>query len=179
VQQLVVRVTELERQRNAALSQLASISQSALDPSSELASLLSQLSSGTPQDKGKAVEALFQLKDPRSLPELNAFFRKDPEAAGMIRNLAEWYSLFYELNQRSAVQFMIDQLESNARNYADWAFDILEDKDSRWPLSIEVRQYVVTQLESLALRSQETTVRTRAKILLKEIRARLATKPKS
>lgn len=169
VRDLALRIRDLESERTTLLNELAERSQDALNPQSELAALLKQLSADSPKVRMDAVRGLFELRDSIATTSLVAYFRKDPEEATRAKSLGEWFRLLYSLDEEVGLVFMINVLQSDESFYTQWAYEIL----SELRLSPKVLQKAIVQLESVALRSGETVVRARSKLLLQEFRNRL------
>jgi|LSQX01.3.fsa_nt_gb hypothetical protein len=167
---LASRISDLEMERATLLGELAERSHDALDPKSELASLLTRLSTQAPEERMDAVRGLFDLADPHSFNSLVAYFRANPEEATRTKTIYEWYLLLVALDGKGGVEFMIDELQSDQLINAQWAYERLSDES----LSTDLLQHAITQLESVALRSADTVVRTRAKLLVQRFRESLA-----
>jgi len=170
VENLASRIRDLEMERTTLLGELAKRSQDALDPKSELAALLTQLSAQSPEERMDAVRGLFDLAEPQSFNSLVAYFRANPEEATSAKTIGEWCRFLFALDSKAGVDFMIDELQSGQLFNAQWAYERLADES----LSTELLQHAVTQLESVALRSADTVVRTRAKLLVQRFGERLA-----
>ncbi|MDA7916482.1 hypothetical protein N9B94_04535 [Verrucomicrobia bacterium] len=105
----------------------------------------------------------------QSFNSLVAYFRANTKEATRAKVIIEWYSFLFALNNEGGVGFMVDQLQSDQSMNAEWAYETLSDK----PLSLELLRHAITQLESVALRSADTVVRTRAKLLVQRFGERL------
>lgn len=168
---LAQRINDLEKERRVLLQDLVRQSKGALEPSTELAALVGQLSSPDLALRRQAVLGLFDLRDKQSVPSLLAYQREQPQEATDAPNpsIGEWLSLLWELDPAAAAEFSVLQLESEDKYAARWAYDYLRDST----LSREAMQRLQLPVKALALRSQSTLARTRAKLLLESYAARL------
>jgi hypothetical protein len=168
---LAQRINDLEKERQALLQDLVRQSKGALEPSTELAALVSQLSSPDVALRRQAVLGLFDLRDKKSVPSLLAYLRAQPQEAtdGPNPSIGEWFSLLWDLDPAAAAEFSVQQLESEDKYTSRWAYDYLRDST----LSREAIQRLQLPIKALALRSQSALARTRAKLLLESYAARL------
>jgi len=169
VKNLAVRILDLEKERGTLLAELAKRSQDALDPKSELANLLGQLSAESSDARTDAVGGLFDLGDPRAFNSLVAYFRKNTAEATRAKSTGMWFRFLFTLDNKGGVGFMIKELQSDELFHAEWAYEELMDV----ALSPELLRHAIAQLESVALRSGDTVSRTRAKLLLQHFGKRL------
>ena len=160
------RVAELESERILLVGELAKISRDALDPTSELGNLLSLLTKGTRDQQEQAIHALLEMKDPRSYLPLFDYYRKDPSKAQGVLAAQDWFSLFFSFGEKRGVMFLVDQIESDDPLSAELAFAALNGMH----FTKEDHEYATSQLESVALRSQDASARARAKLILKHFR---------
>ncbi len=133
---LADRINDLEKERYALLSNLAKLSQNALDPSSELSNLLSQLSAESEMGRADAVRGLFDLRDHRAFNSLVSYFKSKPEEATRAKTIGEWYRLLFKMDSKAALEFMVQQLESDETLHSEYAYDDLMRKISRLNCSI-------------------------------------------
>jgi len=169
LKELATRISKLEEERDQLLNQLAQGSQDALEPSSELATLIRQLSSKEPELRKQAVRGLMELKDPRSATALTKYFYEQTDElhpGGL--SIYDWLNGLRSIEPRSAMRFAIQLLESDNEYFADAAYFMLCKED----LNAASIEQSISTLEGLALRSENSLTRTRAKLLVKEYSGR-------
>lgn len=162
IKALAERVFDLEKERGIILKELSERSTDSLSPESELAGLMSQLSSGNRANRIEALRGLFTLKDVRSIPTLITIYFSNPEGIADIYNIVEWLRLVWELDQKSGAEFSARLLESADESDSKYAYGYLRDE----PTGSEVLDAAREPLEVIALTSKSSLARTRAKMLL-------------
>lgn len=164
-QELASRITELEDERDQLIQQFSQKAIDSLDPNSELPVLLKQLSSDRLESRQEAINGLFLLKDYRSYaPLVKYFIENTEEATRSHRNYSiwDWYRLFFELNPQSTLELLVNTLDVQDDHMSYVAYERLID----YVTSVELIDTCKPLLESLALRSTNSSARTRAKVML-------------
>lgn len=162
VQELVDQIATLEEEKRELQSQLATASTSALAPESELRELLENLEEDDQQVRISAAIGLHSLGDPRSVPALLEYFHRDPDEATRHMSSIRWMQKIFSLDRDAGIEFTVQLMESDDRNTAEWAYGELMGH-----IYQEYFDEIRPAIEALALTSQKTLVRTRAKLILK------------
>lgn len=166
VKSLVAKINNLESERNELLNNLLKHAKNALDPKSELYPLVNQLDSGSEQKRARALEGLFSLRDPRSVPYLIAYYNKHPQEAttGDNTEIWRWFNLLFDLDRPAGLSFMLNVFAGGSQLNADFAYRDLRGMagDTKDVSAIRGR------LREIALRSPDALTRTRAKLLLQD-----------
>lgn len=163
LQDLVDQIATLEDEKRELQSRLASASVSALAPESELRELIENLKSDNKKIRVSAALGLHALSDSRSVPALLEYYHRDPGEATSRILPTKWIRKILRLDRDAGLDFVVQLMESEDRNTANWAYGELlsqtfeDDFDNFRPA-----------IETLALTNEDTLVRTRAKIILKE-----------
>lgn len=166
-QELADRISELEKERGQLTQQLSQKAINSLDPESELPVLLKQLSSKKAEVRQGAITGLFVLKDPRSFSPLVAHFTQNSEEATNqnTTSIWAWYDLLFELNQQSTIELLVNTMDTQNEYKSYVAYKTLNEHIT----SIELIDTCKPYLESLALRSTNSSARARAKVLLSKL----------
>lgn len=163
VAELSAQIEALEQEKKVLVSRMTDLSRDALDPSSELGGLVRQLESDSQDARLDAVTGLLTLNDARAVQPLIDYYWRDPTEATR-RILATRY-MYYSKNLKPEVgaDFIIRILQSDQPQHAEFAFSVIGDH----VLEDEFDTLFAPRLEDVALRSDDTLVRTRAKVLLR------------
>ena len=170
--ELGTKIEKLEAERLQLIQLLSKAATESLDPKSELPVLLRQLGSDDKSQRDRALSALFTLRDPASFSSLVDFLKNQREEAtrGYNPTISEWYDLFLELDDRAAMDLIAKGLAAGDELESDVAFRVLQ----RHATTPEVIDAMRPYLENVALRSNDTRGRTKAKALLQVLSARKA-----
>lgn len=175
MQKLADRISELEKERVQLTQQLSQKAINSLDPESELPILLKQLKSENAEVRKEAITGLFVLKNPISFAPLVAFFKENVEEAtkGYNPSIGKWYDFFFELDPHATLELIVEALDSQDewQSYIvySWIENFVEDVEL-----VELLDVCRPFLVSLALRSPNSSVRTRAKVMLEKLSERRA-----
>jgi hypothetical protein len=169
VDELARKLSAVERERDTLIQELSQKALGSLDPNSELPVLLSQLGSSEQEVRRHAVPGLFALKDRRSFAHLTAYFRTHTEEAthGDF-SLWDWYYLFIDLDPHGAMEIVVEGLDSQEFLGSYTAYETLNRRIN----TVDLIEVAKPCLESFALRSPNSFARTRAKVLLDNLRQR-------
>jgi hypothetical protein len=161
VAELSARLEVVEQEKNALVSQIADLSRGALDPSSELGVLVRQLESGDSGERIAAATGLFAINDPRTVQPLVDYYWKHRDEASKVAHSYEFMQRAFS-DRHTGSDFAIRILELDDENDAEWAFKALSEQTNYEDFDQVFRPSV----ESIALRSKDALVRTRAKVVL-------------
>lgn len=164
IDKLKRKITVLESERNNLLNELVSKSYDELNPKSELSILINGLNSDSIKTRRNAVQGLFILKDPMSINALVNYFFSNQEEATYNKILLEWIWLITDLNEQAGLDFMLELLKNDDERTSKNGFERLMENVKKK----EKMQVLIKKLQPIALNHQNTLVRTRAKILIKE-----------
>jgi hypothetical protein len=169
VAELATRIESLEQQKNALVAQMAELSRDALDPRSELGVLVRQLESDDQPERLSAATGLFAIRDQRTVQPLMDYYRKYPEEAWRAA-IIDSYMRRALWDRRIGIDFVMSILQSDDAGDAEDAFDLLVEEASGefYYKADDFDELIRPALESLALRSDDALVRTRAKVLLEK-----------
>lgn len=172
MQKLADRISELEKERVQLTQQLSQKAINSLDPESELPILLKQLKSEKAEVRKEAITGLFVLKNNISFSPLVAFFKENLKEAtsGYNPSISEWYEFFFELDPHATLELLVEALDSQD----EWQSYIAYLRIEKFVKSVELFDFCRPLLVSLALRSPNSSARTRAKVMLEKLSERRA-----
>ena len=162
---LAKRIATLEKERGVLVQELVLRSNRTLEPGSELAGLILQISSNSSRQRMNAAEGLFLLNDSMAIPTLVAYLNSNRAEALNVRFMFEWYEMLLRNDPEAAIVVGINELTSGVPEMAEGAFKVLRKHIWSNIPSIESRQ----RIESIALTSNDALARTRAKILIQRL----------
>jgi len=115
--ELTSRLKKLEDEKRDLIEKISKNSVLTLDPRSELSILIAQLESDEKDERAKAIQGLFMLKDPVSFLPLRKYFEARPDEVTEGENpyIGKWFSLFIEVGGIPGIEFVVSQLESTER----------------------------------------------------------------
>jgi hypothetical protein len=164
-QQLVNKIQGLETEKRALISELSKYSQNTLDPKSELFPLVKQLESSSTAERLRALQGLFSLKDPRSIPYLVSYYKRSPDEAtqDFNTNIYEWFNLLLHLDRPTGITFILDVLSSGDRYRTLVTVEYLKRLGDKADVA-----KIIPRLQEVALYSKDAQIRMQAKLLLQE-----------
>lgn len=170
IYKLASRIESLEVEKRNLIEELSNKSVSSLDPRSELSGLILLLNSENSEERGKAIDSLFKIRDQVSFEPLVKYFLNYPNeiTSGYNPNIGAWYEFFIDTNEPSGIEFVVQQFENSYRFHSYVAYSILEREIKTVP-RIEM---AIPHLKDVALRSNNTFARSYAKILLEILNQR-------
>jgi hypothetical protein len=170
-------ITLTEKSNNIlkhATNELGKRSINKLNPRSELAMLLKQLKSGNDNQKKLAICSLFKLHDPLSFEPLAEFFLNNHNNLYSKSNVIflSWCLFLIELNESLGLELVVNQLENEDTYRIECIFSVFERYTSSSISDVEViRRINILRplLIRLALTSENSTTRTNAKVIIKNM----------
>jgi hypothetical protein len=161
---LIDRIRNLEAEKTALVNQLSNQTLSAIDPKSELAPLLKQLSDSIKEKRLDALKGLFALADSNTVPILiSYYFRYPVEATSMFEtNIYDWFNLLWSLDHIRSIDFILDIFCSNDENLSVCAYNYLFNFKNAKNIS-----FISNRVKSSALTNSNSLIRARAKLLLR------------
>ena len=167
---LRVRIDDLEKEREALVEELVTKSTDTLDPGSELAGLISQVNSDSSRLRMAGAEGLFLLNDPRAVPTLVGYLNAHRKEAINVRHMFEWYDMLWETDPQAAIVVGLNNFVSSEPADAERAYEELY----RHIWSNRPSASSLSRIETIALTSENSLIRTRAKLLLQRLAEREA-----
>ncbi|MBT3355190.1 MAG: hypothetical protein HN402_09730 [Candidatus Scalindua sp.] len=164
ISELTIRLENLESEKRDLIEKISQKAVLTLDPRSELSTLISQLESKGKEERAKAIDGLFMLKDPVSFQPLLRYLESHPEEATEGGNpfIGKWYSFFIEAGGAQGVEFVASQLESSERFYSEFAYSTIKSEID----STEAVDITIPILQKIAVSSSSSLARTRSKVLI-------------
>lgn len=162
------RIAALEAEKQSLVTQLADISRGALSPDSELGGLINQLESDDPVMRRAAADGLFEMGDRRAISAIADYYWRDREEATRSILASKYFAFIWAGDAAFGTNFAIRVLEADNPQHSAWVYEFLRDKVTEG-VTYENRgtnSELTTALESVALRSKDILVRTRAKLVL-------------
>lgn len=156
------QISVIEKERNELLIELVEKSYNNLEPNSELALLIKDLSSDSLQLRENALKGLVILRQPKSINALINYYFNNIEEATKLYYKWDWINLIIDLNYNAGLDFVLEMLKNKDTYLSYWAYDYLLD-DIR---DKEIMGLLIQKLNPIALNNPNSLVRTRSKILI-------------
>ena len=174
VKELFEKINKLEKERDILYKELIATSYSALDPKSELQQLLKALKSKDENLRKDALKALFMLKDSNSLEIMRKYYFDNLDEFSNGFRTMDWINFMWDINYDVGIDFTIDLLQLDEPYTSEYAFTFLK----QYIVGNDLMNKIINKLKPVALTSESTIVRTRAKYIIKEYNYRIETDDK-
>lgn len=155
---VVDRVRELEKEKSDLIRQLSDSAVVSLDPDSEVRLLLQQLKKNVRTDE--TVSTLFNIASPVTFEPMVSYFLEHSKGESFVggKIVPSWFDYFFSIDEIAGVRFAATQLQQ----YPDFAYSFLFHMVKSQRFCGEVKE----ELKQVALTSQVSEVRGKAKLLL-------------